>query len=81
MCIRDRYTSLVAVDVTPTLPAGESAGSLMLPVNRPYGAGEEILGALPQTATPAALQMLLGVLALVAAAVLRGRSRCIARSP
>ncbi len=75
------YTSLVAVDVTPTLPAGESAASLMLPVNRPYGAGEEILGVLPQTATPAALQMLLGVLALVAAAVLRGRSRYLARSP
>ena len=59
------FTSLVAVDVTPTAPGGE-VKSAMVKASLPQGwAG----GApLPQTDTPAALELLLGLMALFAAA-------------
>ena len=57
------YTSLVAVDVTPTGPAGGTK-SAMVKASLPQGYS----GAIPQTDTPASLQMLLGMLALSAAA-------------
>lgn len=60
-----RHTSLVAVDLTPVRPEGESVESLMTPVNLPDGAA---FGALPQSATPAALFMLQGLVACLAAA-------------
>jgi Ca-activated chloride channel homolog len=56
------YTSLVAVDVTPTGPAG---GIKTAMVKASLPAGYE--GSLPQTDTAATLQLLLGLLALLAA--------------
>ena len=65
-----KYTSLVAVDVTPTAPAGVTAKTRPLPVNLPAGwSHEKVFGALPSTATPALLLQLLGVLALTGAAL------------
>jgi Ca-activated chloride channel family protein len=67
-----KYTSLVAVDVTPTAPAGVTAKTRPLPVNLPAGwSHEKVFGALPGTATPAPLLQLLGVLALTGAALAR----------
>jgi Ca-activated chloride channel family protein len=83
-----RYTSLVAVDVTPVRPENVSIAKRDVPINLPHGwvygkvTGEKPTGApqparfqagllrdaayaLPQTATPAQLKMLLGALALV----------------
>ena len=57
------YTSLVAVDVTPTGPAGGTK-SAMVKASLPQGWSATI----PQTDTPATLQLLLGMLALSAAA-------------
>ena len=65
------YTSLVAVDVTPTAPGGETRSAM---VRSSAPAGME----LPQTDTAATLQLLLGMLALAFAASLaiaaRGRA-------
>ena len=59
-----KFTSLVAVDVTPSAPAGVTAKTRPLPVNLPAGwSHEKVFGALPSTATPALLLQLLGVLA------------------
>jgi len=61
------YTSLVAVDVTPTGPAGGTR-SAMVKASLPRGYS----GALPQTDTAATLQLVMGLLALgMAAAVYR----------
>jgi Ca-activated chloride channel family protein len=75
-----KYTSLVAVDVTPTAPAGVIPKTRPLPVNLPAGwSHEKVFGTLPGTATPAPLLQLLGVLALLGAALARallpGRAR------
>jgi len=62
-----RYTSLVAVDVTPVRPLAEPLDSQAVPTNLAQGANHEaIFGALPRTATPARLHW---VLALLAAAL------------
>ncbi|HVY06240.1 MAG TPA: marine proteobacterial sortase target protein [Burkholderiales bacterium] len=71
-----RYTSLVAVDVTPARPEGDPLDSQALPVNLPLGwSNEAVFGSLPRTATPAplhlALALLLGVLAFVVYALAR----------
>jgi Ca-activated chloride channel family protein len=58
------YTSLVAVDTTPAAPAGVVRTALVK-ASLPQGWTGEI----PQTDTPATLQLLLGLLALAAAAV------------
>src|SRR5690606_1301462 len=58
------YTSLVAVDVTPTAPAGDVRSAS---VARPAPHGSSHGMQLPQTDTAATLQLLLGVLALAAA--------------
>ena len=65
------YTSLVAVDVTPANPNG-SLRTAVLKASLPHGMQA---GQLPQTATPAALQFLLGLLALAAGAALLGWQR------
>ena len=57
------YTSLVAVDVTPTAPANGTKTALVT-ASLPKGMVD---GDLPQTDTTAALQLLLGLLALAAA--------------
>jgi Ca-activated chloride channel family protein len=59
------YTSLVAVDATPSATAG-SLKNAVVKASLPQGWADG--SQLPQTATPAALQMLLGLLALLAAA-------------
>ena len=59
------YTSLVAVDVTPTNP-GAIASMKMMKTSLPAGMQQ---GQLPQTDTPALLQFLVGLLALASAAV------------
>ncbi len=58
------YTSLVAVDVTPSAPAGTTKTGLVQAA-LPRG----FAGAIPQTDTSATLQLLLGLLALSAAAI------------
>jgi len=59
------YTSLVAVDVTPTGPAGGTRTALVK-ASLPRGTA---VGELPQTDTAAMLQLLAGLLALGAAAL------------
>ncbi|HSN21562.1 MAG TPA: marine proteobacterial sortase target protein [Usitatibacter sp.] len=58
------YTSLVAVDVTPT--ASGPSKTMRVASALPRGSDA---GAIPQTDTPATLQLLLGLLALAAAAI------------
>jgi Ca-activated chloride channel family protein len=72
-----RWTSLVAVDVTPTAPAGQLPASRPLPVNLPAGwEAEAVFGRLPQTATPARLLLLFGLVGFAAAfLVARGGGR------
>jgi Ca-activated chloride channel family protein len=66
-----KYTSLVAVDLTPTAPAGETPKTRPLPVELPAGwSHPKVFAALPGTATPAPLLQLLGALALLGAALL-----------
>ncbi|MEJ2347213.1 MAG: marine proteobacterial sortase target protein [Gammaproteobacteria bacterium] len=63
-----KYTSLVAVDVTPSRPQGAALERRALPVNLPHGQQyEKIFGHLPQTATAAPLDLLLGTLLLLSA--------------
>jgi len=74
------YTSLVAVDVTPTAPPGSPAQKSALPVNLPEGLVYDALaGGLPLTATFATAQIIAGasllMLALFACAGLKWRGR------
>ena len=80
-----KYTSLVAVDKTPARPAGEPLDSTAMPTNLPAGWNHEaVFGELPSGATDARWNLLMGALALIAAALLWGttrRARSPARSP
>jgi len=69
------YTSLVAVDVTPTGPT-DGLKTAMVKASLPQG---YVGGSIPQTDTPATLQLLLGLLALTAAAVVTLIGRRTAR--
>ena len=66
-----RYTSLVAVDVTPARPQSDSLDSHALKNNLPKGSNyEKIFGTqvqMAKTATPAPLYLLLGTVLLVLA--------------
>lgn len=63
-----KYTSLVAVDVTPSHANSEIVERKAVPVNLPKGQQHpKIFGRHAQTATPAQLQFLLGVLLLMLA--------------
>ncbi|HEY9050162.1 MAG TPA: marine proteobacterial sortase target protein [Gammaproteobacteria bacterium] len=63
-----QYTSLVAVDVTPTRPQSENLNSHNVPVNLPHGQNfQKIFGRLPQTATSAELNMISGLILLFVA--------------
>ena len=74
------YTSLVAVDVTPTAPAGTTLAKSALPTNLPEGlVFGAIFGGVPQTATPAPFLTLAGGLALSLAAALGMLSRGLRR--
>jgi Ca-activated chloride channel family protein len=64
-----KYTSLVAVETTRARPANEPLDGAMLPVSLPEGmVHEAVFGELPQTATPAMLHLLIGLLALLGCA-------------
>ncbi len=62
-----KYTSLVAVDVTPTAPPGTASVPNALPTNLPEGWSYDAVFGGAQTATPATLHLLQG-LALLALA-------------
>jgi Ca-activated chloride channel family protein len=67
-----KYTSLVAVDVTPSRPQGAALERRALPVNLPRGQQyEKIFGHLPQTATAAPLDLFFGAVLLLMALVVR----------
>lgn len=72
-----RFTSLVAVDVTPILPTRPDGATLeggALPLAMPAGWNyQKVFGQLPQTATPAALHFIYGAIALAGAALARRR--------
>jgi len=72
-----RFTSLVAVDVTPTALPGTVPTKSALATNLPQGMSyEAVFGGLPQTATPAPLMALVGLVALLIALVAwRARTR------
>ena len=67
------YTSFVAIDVTPTAPAG-AVQTAMVRTSAPQGSAQ-----LPQTDTPATLQLLLGLMALTCASVVTVLGRRAAR--
>ena len=63
-----RYTSLVAVDVTPTRPQQAALKRHGMPGNLPQGQNfQKIFGQLPQTATPAELNLFIGFALLLLA--------------
>ena len=63
-----KYTSLVAVDVTPSRPSDAGLKTGAVPTNLPEGWNHEaVFGQLPQTATPAELNMLIGLMLLMIA--------------
>ena len=64
-----KYTSLVAIDVTPTAPPGTTGTKTALPTNLPEGASFETIFGGAQTATPATLHLLLGAIALLLAVI------------
>jgi len=66
-----KYTSLVAIDVTPTRPANDVVEQQAMPVNLPQGqVAEKIFGLRVKTATAAPLHLLLGTLLLLLALLL-----------
>jgi Ca-activated chloride channel homolog len=63
-----KYTSLVAVDVSPSRPDEAALKTGAVQANLPEGWNQEaVFGQLPQTATPAELNMFIGLLLLIAA--------------
>ena len=68
-----QYTSLVAVDVTPSGVAQQTCPTTAVPSNLPKGWGG-IDGTLPSTATPAPLFLLLGISLISIAALIAIRS-------
>jgi Ca-activated chloride channel family protein len=68
-----RYTSLIAVDVTPARPADKVLQTHAMKTNLPEGWDHTAVFGLPQTATYAQLQILVGLLALLLAAILYRR--------
>ena len=73
--LASRYTSLVAVDVTPVVPAGTEAARTAIPALLPAGLeASGFAGSLPQTATPAPLLAIVGAgLAALAWIARKGR--------
>ena len=69
------YTSLVAVDVTPSAPAGVIAKKTALPTNAPAGSAFGAIAGVPQTATPAPLLIVAGALMLLLAAAFQVAKR------
>jgi len=68
-----KYTSLVAVDVTPTRPEDAELKSGAVPTNLPAGwQHDKVFGHLPKGATPGRVHLLTALLALALAVALRG---------
>jgi len=67
-----KFTSLVAVDKTPVRPEGKALKTHAMATNRPVGWK---MGTLPQTATPAMLQILIGLLSLLSGLMLRRKQQ------
>lgn len=66
-----KYTSLVAVDVTPTRPQNTVSSDAVMKVRLPASWNhKKVFGKLPQTATPAQLQIYVGLALLLAAGLL-----------
>ncbi|HEY8183973.1 MAG TPA: marine proteobacterial sortase target protein [Thermoanaerobaculia bacterium] len=68
-----QYTSLVAVDHTPSSVPLQNCDTRAVPVNLPQGWGG-VDGSLPGTATPAQMYMLIGIVLLAIAAAIAVRS-------
>jgi Ca-activated chloride channel homolog len=66
--IVSKYTSLVAIDKTPARAPGESLHNARIENTKPHGQNWEASG-MPTTATPAQLQLWIGALSLLAAAL------------
>ncbi len=67
-----QYTSLVAVDKTPSRPIHEELKSKAMPTNLPKGwHAEKVFGQLPQTATAAELNILMGLFLLAMAGLFK----------
>ncbi|MEQ1626485.1 MAG: marine proteobacterial sortase target protein, partial [Nitrospira sp.] len=64
-----KYTSLVAVDVTPVRPLDKTLQAHAMKTNLPDGQDYQAIFGLPQTATSGQLQILLGLATLLAARV------------
>jgi Ca-activated chloride channel family protein len=74
-----KYTSLVAVDRTPTQPDAAPLKSAALPTNLPDGwTYHAVFGELPQGATDARFNLLFGALLLLTAALAFGARRRVA---
>ncbi len=68
-----KYTSLVAVDVTPSRPEDAALKGGAVPTNLPAGwQHEKVFGQLPKGATPGRFYLLTALLALALAVALRG---------
>ncbi|NOQ93352.1 MAG: marine proteobacterial sortase target protein [Methylophaga sp.] len=65
-----KFTSLVAVDKTPVRPLAKKLNTQTIAVNPPAGS---VISQLPQTATPATLQLILGLLLLLVSLLLQWR--------
>jgi len=66
-----RYTSLVAVDITPTRPTEESLFTGPMPLNNPAGYHQkQLLGRLANTATPAPMHFIVGGILLLFALII-----------
>ena len=73
-----KYTSLVAVDVTPVRPLQHWLQTHAMKTNLPDGQDYQAIFGLPQTATSGQLQILLGCAALMAAWLVRGWRKQVA---
>ena len=66
-----KHTSLVAVDVTPTKPSDLVSKDQAVPVKKPHGWNMKTPGNIPQGATPAQMNLILGILLLISGFMLR----------
>lgn len=67
-----RYTSLVAVDVTPVRPTDKNLHTHPMKTNLPQGQDYEHIFGLPQTATSGQVNIVVGLLCLLLSALLFG---------
>jgi Ca-activated chloride channel family protein len=73
-----KYTSLVAVDITPVRPMDKMLQTHAMKTNLPEGQDYQAIFGLPKTATSGQLQIILGLAALAMAALLWGARKQVA---